>query len=275
MPEYTIQTEKLNEIMELLFHVLNIRITFFDRDGNKLSAIREEICPFCRSHRKDPFFDALCVQSDLTHVEEAKKKHDMVIYHCHAGLLDGVVPFYNRNGNYLGSIVFGQVADRQNPIKGVRLSDETELKNVARLLKCLSEYICENELIRKTSAPWTLRFEEYIRTHISENITLAAAARHIGCSISFLSHNIPLEYGKTFKAYIREKKMTEAKKLLSNGFRVSECAARLGFYDAFYFSKEFKKYNGISPAVWLRRQNFQHTKSHKHLLDNLFVNSPE
>jgi AraC-like DNA-binding protein len=251
MQDFSIQTEKMNEVMELLFRVLNIRIAFFDRNGNKLyGGGREEPCIFCRQHRKDPEFDAKCVNSDLCHLEEAKKKKDVLVYHCHAGLLDGVVPFYDRKGNYLGSVVFGQRADKANPVRGVRSSDPDEMENIGRLLKYLSEYICENELIRKTSAPWTIRFEEYITKHLTENPTLAQTARSIGCSASFLSHNLPREFGMSFKDYIRSQKMERAQQLLLSGLRVSECAEILNFYDAFYFSKEFKKHTGQSPNHW-------------------------
>lgn len=255
MQDFLIQTEKMNEVMELLFRVLNIRITFFDRNGCKLyGGGREEPCIFCRTHRKDPAFDAKCVASDLSHLEEAKKQKDVLVYHCHAGLLDGVVPFYDRKGNYLGSVVFGQRADRAAPIKGVRSSDRAEMENIGRLLKYLSEYICENELIRKTSAPWTLRFEEYISKHLNENPTLAQTARSIGCSVSFLSHNLPREFGMSFKEYLKTLKMQKAQELLLAGYRVSECAEQLNFYDAFYFSKEFKKYTGTAPALWKKQQ---------------------
>ena len=259
MQDHSIQTEKMNEVMELLFRVLNIRITFFDRQGNKLYAPgREEPCLFCRKHRKDPDFDAKCVASDLYHLEEAKKKKDVLVYHCHAGLLDGVVPFYDRHGNYLGSVVFGQRADRNSPIRGVKSSDTAEMENIGRLLKYLSEYICETELIRKTSAPWTLRFEEYVHKHICDNPSLAQTAKSIGCSVSFLSHNLPKEFGMSFKEYIRKQKMNRAVELLNAGFRVSECAAQLNYYDAFYFSKEFKKYTGLSPLKWKKRSAGDH-----------------
>ena len=254
MQDFSIQTEKMNEVMELLFRVLNIRITFFDRNGNKLYAPgREEPCLFCRSHRKNPDFDAKCIASDLCHLKEAKKKKDVLVYHCHAGLLDGVVPFYDRQGNYLGAVVFGQRADRAKPIRGVKTSDIHEMENIGRLLKYLSEYISETELIRKTAAPWTLRFEEFITKHLCKNPTLAQTARGIGCSVSFLSHNLPDEFGMSFKEYIRKRKMEKAFELLCSGFRVSECAAYLNYYDAFYFSKEFKKYTGLSPMQWKKQ----------------------
>ena len=62
----------------------------------------------------------------------------------------------------------------------------------------------------------------------------------------------------SFKEYIRKQKMNRAVELLNAGFRVSECAAQLNYYDAFYFSKEFKKYTGLSPLKWKKRSAGDH-----------------
>ena len=73
----------------------------------------KEMSPFCRLHRQDEAFDALCVKGDREHLSIAKQTRDVHIYHCHAGLLEGIVPLYDRKGLYLGAIVFGQPRDRE------------------------------------------------------------------------------------------------------------------------------------------------------------------
>ena len=44
--------------------------------------------------------------------------------------------------------------------------------------------------------------------------------------------------------------MNEAKILLSQGIQVKEVAKRVGYSDALYFGKVFKKQIGVSPAMY-------------------------
>ena len=59
MSQTVIQIAEMTRIMELLFHVLDIRITFFDPEENEipLGAIKPP-CLFCRTRRLDSAFDA-------------------------------------------------------------------------------------------------------------------------------------------------------------------------------------------------------------------------
>lgn len=254
MNEYVIQTEEMNRIMELLFHVLDIRITFFDLREEEVASFHiKEMSSFCREHRKDPLFHARCVECDRLNLARAKQLRDVHIYCCHAGLLEGIVPLYNRRGSYLGAIVYGQLANRKQPIPDLRISSCEEMHNIGNLLKYLAEYICENEVIRQCAKPWSILLEEYISKHLSEPLTLRELAKKLGRSESFLSHNIPGEFGMPFKAYLRKKKMERARALLLTRRSIAECAFELGYYDAFYFSKEFKVVHGLSPSLWRRQ----------------------
>lgn len=56
---------------------------------------------------------------------------------------------------------------------------------------------------------------------------------------------------KTPKAYLIERRLQKAKELLETGnYNVSEVAYMLGYEDIFYFSKLFKKKEGISPRKY-------------------------
>jgi AraC-like DNA-binding protein len=182
------------------------------------------------------------------------------VYHCHAGLLEGIVPLYDRHSIYLGSIVFGQLRDseREYPEEDMpllsrsRRSTRKEMYDIGALLKYSSEYIIENELVQYRSKPWAERLEDYIEAHKAERLTLSHLAAEIGRSTSFLSHNFPLEFGMPLKEYVRQKRMKRAKELLQSGRSVRETAFELGFYDEFHFSKEFKRNFGVPPSSLLR-----------------------
>lgn len=262
MLNYAIQTGKMNEMMELLFRVLDVRITFFDLQQCEVDNFNiKEMSPYCRACRKDAGFNQRCVDCDREHLVKAKESGNVHIYHCHAGLLEGIVPLYDRKGIYLGAIVFGQLRDRERGygedrlLKKNRASSYREMHDIGVLLKFLSEYISENEIIKYLNKPWAERLDDHIRDNLHKRLTLSGLASVIGRSTSFLSHNFPLEFGMPLKEYIRKLRMDKARDLLNSGKSVKETGLELGYYDEFHFSKEFKRYFGQAPSRYGCRGN--------------------
>lgn len=97
--------------------------------------------------------------------------------------------------------------------------------------------------IRKTS--------EYILTHLDEKLSLSALAEKIGCSAPYLARQFKKEYGISVGDFIRNKKMDEAKYLLSNsGDSLLDIAVNLGYEDLGYFSRVFRTITGMSPSAY-------------------------
>lgn len=83
------QFDGLNEIMEMLYRVLDVRITFFDMQGYEREIFHiKEMSPFCRAFRKEKKNEAKCLKCDLNHLELAKRLRRPHIYNCHRGLLE-------------------------------------------------------------------------------------------------------------------------------------------------------------------------------------------
>ncbi len=247
--------------MNLLFKVVDVRITFFDLQESEMDDFEiKQMSPFCHHFRSsDPEFEQKCIECDHHHLVTARKTGQVHVYHCHAGLLEGIVPLYDKRGNYLGAIVFGQLRDINRHyedtsptaaklLSGTRKMTEQQVFDIGNLLKHIGEYIIENEIIKHQNKPWTERVEDFISEHLSEKISLARAAGLIDRSPSFLSQNFPREFGVSMKTYIMQKKMAKAKHLLENGYSVKQTAYDLGFYDEFHFSKKFKRYFGEPPV---------------------------
>jgi len=251
--QYTIQNPVLAEVLGLLSKRLDIRITFFDvADSETADQFSRPRSGFCAVRRKrDAEFDRRCVECDREHLHEAKGSRRAVIYRCHAGLLEGVVPLYNRRGLYLGSLVFGQIAppEMKRCGAGVRHGDETELTEIARLLKIVGEYIIQQEMILLRRPPWVGKVEEYLAAHWKEKITLANLSRIAGVSPSQLAHGFAGEFGQPLRPYLCKLRLERAKTMLENGAGSKEAAAATGFYDEFHLSKAFKREYGAPPSA--------------------------
>ena len=142
------------------------------------------------------------------------------------------------------------------PAKAVRawldlkVCTPAQAADTGRLLKYVSEYIIQQELIRVRHKVWAETMQKYIDDHITERITLDALGRLIGRSVSFVMHHFAAEFGKTPKQYLLERKMGQARELLEMGLQVQQVAEQLGFYDAFHFSKKFRLFWSRPPSAF-------------------------
>jgi AraC-like DNA-binding protein len=112
-------------------------------------------------------------------------------------------------------------------------SDESELKN---------------SLVRQ--------FKQLVSEHILENHSVHSYAKTIGISASHLRDSIKATTGYSPGHFIREKLALEAKRRLAHSnATVAEIGYQLGFEDASYFGRFFKREIGMSPKTF--RQHIQ------------------
>lgn len=91
----------------------------------------------------------------------------------------------------------------------------------------------------------------YIQEHDTEELSLTALAETYNISSSRLSTLIKKELGLSFSEYITARRMQKAKELLKDDSRsIEEIAGAVGYHDYFYFTKVFKKTQGISPSKY-------------------------
>ena len=93
---------------------------------------------------------------------------------------------------------------------------------------------------------------EYIANNIFNPIQLSETARFAYVSESHLSNLFRQKLGVNFVTFVVQQKMKKAKELLLEGDFVYQAAEKLGYESASYFSKVFKKYEGLSPEHFLQ-----------------------
>ena len=135
--------------------------------------------------------------------------------------------------------------------KGIGYYEEcmSELYRVLRLLKIeLNEYAPRQKNLG-ILAPALKYVSENYRT---ENISVTHLANLSGVSEPYLRRLFQRVFSVSPAIYIRNMRISYAKELLvEKGYSITEVAALSGFNDAAYFSREFKKHEGISPKDFL------------------------
>ncbi|HEY5584401.1 MAG TPA: AraC family transcriptional regulator [Ruminiclostridium sp.] len=92
---------------------------------------------------------------------------------------------------------------------------------------------------------------KYIDEYCHAGMTVEQIACHAGVSHTRLSSMFKNDTGIPLKKYLCQRIVQKAKEmLLLSELSVKEIAYKLGFTDEFYFSRFFKKYEGISPKLY-------------------------
>ena len=90
-----------------------------------------------------------------------------------------------------------------------------------------------------------------IREHYMEDISLTSLAGKYNLSMGRLSEMIKEHLGVNFSDYIASLRIQRAKELLRDeSLSIQEIAEIVGYNDYFYFTKVFKKVEGISPSKY-------------------------
>ena len=95
--------------------------------------------------------------------------------------------------------------------------------------------------------------QKYIVNHIEDRLSLNEISAVFGLSPNYLSALFKKTCNVGFSEYITQKKISRAKSLLlEQDLKIYEVADKLGFESAFYFSKVFKKVEGVSPRDYIQ-----------------------
>jgi AraC-like DNA-binding protein len=92
-----------------------------------------------------------------------------------------------------------------------------------------------------------------IEDRFREPISLADVAADVGLTPAHLTTVVRRKTGRTVQAWIAERRMAEARRLLaSTDLTVEAIGAAVGFRDPSYFVRRFRRAHGTTPLAWRR-----------------------
>ena len=93
--------------------------------------------------------------------------------------------------------------------------------------------------------------EKYIEENLDKKLCLNDIAVSVHMNKSYISRMFKEKMGENLFDYINKRKIEKAKILIKNNvLRMYEIALSVGMEDTAYFSRVFKKYEGISPSEY-------------------------
>lgn len=128
---------------------------------------------------------------------------------------------------------------------------DTRLKELSALSRPprSAEYIAPMTELAVTSPIYPAVL--YIRNHLREMTSAKEMAELCHLSPGYFSRLFMKEMGESFTDYLNRTKIEKAKEALrGSAENVTSIAMELGFQDASYFVKVFKKFEGVTPSVY-------------------------
>jgi two-component system response regulator YesN len=97
----------------------------------------------------------------------------------------------------------------------------------------------------KKRSPWITEVEEYVHNHYDQPLTLEEIAVRVNYSVNYFSERFRQETGQSFSGYLTRYRIQIASGLMGNtDLSTEEIGVRVGYPNANYFVKVFKKVTG-------------------------------
>ena len=127
--------------------------------------------------------------------------------------------------------------------------------NFSEMLKQLRQFLRETQVGLEENQAFTnvtfMKLMKYINDNYKGEISLTGAAQVLHMNSNYVSQLFKKEAGVTFVHYITQKRLEDAKELLTTTQKpLTDIALEVGFNDTFHFIKTFKKFTGMTPGQY-------------------------
>lgn len=128
---------------------------------------------------------------------------------------------------------------------------EKEMKLLDFLKAIFNLSIDENKFLKiKEQTKIAKDFKQYIEKNISSKLTLTSISKELNVSAFHIIRICNQDFGLSANAYIVNKRVHRAKKLISEGVDISQAAVEVGFYDQSHLTNVFKKVFAMTPKAY-------------------------
>ena len=137
---------------------------------------------------------------------------------------------------FAGTVKYA-ISCRRNYIHEIQ--EYTDIEGMKKWFLGKTSEICSNMESAKS----------YIRDNYKKDISLDEVSREVDISPYYFSKLFKQETGGNFIEYLTEVRLRNARELLKDsGLSIKEICAESGYSDPNYFSRIFKKYEGVTPS---------------------------
>lgn len=265
---------QLEVLMKSFYMLSGIRFVLFDTDFHEIIAYPKHNCDFCKLMKSCPKTRRKCNYADRHSFQACEKQNTLIIYKCHAGLVEAVMPLHE-NEKIIGYLMFGQITDNpdksslynkmdflqekynlntkalEQSIENISYKTQEQIYAAAKIMEACTSYIIYKELITPENNKILEAAKTYIENHLNQDISIEELCKELNVGRTKIYEIFKAELKMGISKYILRRRMHKAKKLLkTTNFSISEIAHSVGFSDYNYFSRVYKKIYGKSPKYY-------------------------
>jgi AraC-like DNA-binding protein len=245
-------------ILEHEVHIHDFPVLWYVRDAGVVYVVApgSAVNPGQVPHRDSGtgiFFDPAALDGDGRSPWPSWRRHPLLFPFVHgqpSGLLQLTVPAARQAvwDKVIASIET-ELAAREEGYRQAALAHLTLLLiDVARLAV---DVVGD---LRRSGEPLLADVFTVIDRRLHEPLSLRDVAAELGMTPGHLTTVVRRRTGRTVQEWIIERRMAEARNLLSDTeLPVAEIARRVGMSDPGYFSRQFRRIHGASPREWRGR----------------------
>ena len=266
--------KKINSVLQDFNNVTGIRIDLIGADFSPISCCEYENNNYCNLIKSCPAGKRACAQSDMDLLKKCQESRKLEVHVCHAGLVDVIVPIIYLE-EIIGYLIFGQMRANDNFAAGVDylsslglnigfaeaffnnlpLVDEQRLNSVSNIASMLVKYILLENMLKPDLSQSMQRTIQYIDENLDKSLSVKRISRDVNVSKSVLYKNFHSRFNCTLSEYINSQRIERSTLfLLNTDLSVDEISQKVGFSNASYFSKTFKKQMGVSPLKYRKNK---------------------
>lgn len=259
------------------YNITKIEIVLYDDRKNVIYAYPEELCDFCAAVRQKPELADKCMACDSLGFTVCDRTKQPYIYRCHMSLSEAIAPICENN-IIIGYMMLGQVLcgadygavvnsiayaaqkyglnrdELLRHLKKFSIVDESFIRSAVTMMSMCACYLYYNRIIQNKSDVLAYQIEDYIKTHLADDLSVAVLCKKLYLSRSKLYRIARENFQMGISDYIRKIKIEKAKALLQKTEKpIFSIAEETGFSDANYFVRAFKKYAGVTPGAYKKR----------------------
>jgi len=277
--------KQLLEYHAIIYKLLNVVVDFINAEGESLKLSKmKNFNPYCSMIRSSKTGFAACQQCDQVNARSASLTQKELIYKCHAGLTEAVVPLFDQAKNYIGSMTTGQFKMEEdkplnkafiNNIAGryklsfhklfeayrkTKVISKTQMDGIIDYLKSVGVIIVEthNKLmfLESVDIPDKIPLiKQFVKDNYMRPLTVPDTARKFFLSTGHFSRLFKKETGVSFMNFVNIYRASKAEDMLEKTRRnISEIALITGFGSISQFNRVFKSVRGMSPKEFRKNK---------------------
>lgn len=272
--QFKANTQKLRQLAKNFYEITKTPVTIYDENQQVICSYPIKLQGFCAELRKNEGLENACRQCDLSAFEACKKARKTHIYRCHMDLIEVATPIICNN-LIIGYMLFGQIAPARDKaeleararqvagqyeldvealcaqIPGVKYRTREYIDAITELLEMCANHIWLNSFISVHNEGLAHSIDYYIQQNLSQDLQLDTLCNVFSISRGTLYNISKKNFGCGITEYVTICRLNAAKKMLVRpDMRISEVAEAVGYPDANYFTRIFKKTTGLTPREY-------------------------